>query len=95
MKQAWQNLDLLEKWQDEVRARTYHDLCRAQEVYNMLTVARCMITAASYREESRFGQCHSRLDYPQTDDEHWLGQIAVDRDTSGNPQPRFLPIHYD
>ncbi|MGB9438923.1 MAG: FAD-binding protein, partial [Desulfobacterales bacterium] len=46
MKQAWQNLDLLEKWKDEVRARTYHDLCRTQEVYNMLTVARCMITAA-------------------------------------------------
>jgi len=95
MKQAWQNLDLLEKWQDEVRARTYHDLCRTQEVHNMLTVARCMITAASYRKESRFGQCHSRLDYPQTDDEHWLGQIAVDRDTAGNPRTRFLPISYD
>jgi adenylylsulfate reductase subunit A len=95
MKQAWQKLDLLEKWQDEVRARTFHDLCRAQEVYNMLTVARCMITAARYRRESRFGQCHSRLDYPQTDDERWLGQIAVDRDAAGNPRTRFWPIRYD
>ena len=95
MKQAWQNLDLLEKWKDEVRARTYHDLCRTQEVYNMLTVARCMITAARYRQESRFGQCHSRLDYPQTDDERWLGQIAVDRGTTGNPRTQFLPINYD
>jgi adenylylsulfate reductase subunit A len=95
MKQAWQKLDLLEKWRDEVRARTYHDLCRAQEVYNMLTVARCMITAARYRKESRFGQCHNRLDYPQTDDERWLGQVTVDRDTTGNPRTRFLPIRYD
>jgi adenylylsulfate reductase subunit A len=95
MKQAWQNLDLLEKWHAEVQAQTYHDLCRTHEVYNMLTVARCMITAASYRKESRFGQCHNRLDYPQTDDEHWLGQIAVDCDTTGNPRTRFLPIHYD
>lgn len=95
MKQAWQNLDLLEKWKDEVGARTYHDLCRTQEVYNMLTVARCMITAARYRQESRFGQCHSRLDYPQTDDERWLGQIAVDRDPTGNPRTQFLPINYD
>jgi len=95
MKQAWQNLDLLEKWKDEVRARTYHDLCRTQEVYNMLTVARCMITAARCRQESRFGQCHSRLDYPQTDDERWLGQIAVDRDPTGKPRTQFLPINYD
>lgn len=95
MKQAWQNLDLLEKWKDEVQARTYHDLCRTQEVYNMLTVARCMITAARYRKESRFGQCHSRLDYPQTDDKRWLGQIAVDHGTTGNPRTQFLPINYD
>ncbi len=95
MKQAWKNLDLLENWQDEVQAQTYHDLCRTQEVYNMLTVARCMISAALYRKESRFGQCHSRLDYPQTDDERWLGQIAVDRDTTGNPRTQFLPINYD
>jgi adenylylsulfate reductase subunit A len=95
MKQAWQNLDLLEKWQDEVQARTYHDLCRTHEVYNMLTVARCMITAASYRKESRFGPCHNRLDYPQTDDRRWLGQIAVDRDPTGNPRTRFLSVRYD
>jgi len=95
MDRAWQNLDLLEQWQGEVRARTHHDLCRAQEVYNMLTVARCMITAARHRKESRFGQCHNRLDYPQTDDAQWLGQIAVDRDRTGVPQARFLPIQYD
>ena len=95
MQKAWQNLDLLEQWQDEVRAQTYHDLCRAQEVFNMLTVARCMITAARYRQESRFGQCHNRLDYPQTDDQNWLGQIAVDCNSQGLPRARFLPIKYE
>jgi len=95
MARARQNLRLLAKWQDEVRAETYHDLCRAQEVRNMLTVARCMIAAARFRRESRFGQCHRRLDYPQTDDDRWLGQIAVDRDPAGNPRTEFLPIRYD
>ena len=94
MTQALRNLDLLEEWHDDVRARTYHDLCRTQEVYNMVTLARCMISAARYRKESRFGQCHSRLDYPHTDDDRWLGQIAVDLDAAGNPRTEFLPIQY-
>jgi len=44
--------DLLDQWKDQVGAKTYHDLCRSQEVYNMVTVARCMITAALHRTES-------------------------------------------
>jgi adenylylsulfate reductase subunit A len=95
MKIAWQKLDELEKWKNQVQAVTYHDLCRAQEVYNMLTVARCMITAALHREESRFGQCHFRMDFPETDDHKWLGQIAVDRSDSGKVRAKFVPLNYD
>ena len=29
--------------------------------------------AALHRKESRFGQCHYRLDFPETDDHNWLG----------------------
>jgi len=64
METAWRNLDRLEEWKDRVKADDYHDLRRAQEVHNMTTVARAMITAAMYRTESRFGQCHNRLDFP-------------------------------
>jgi len=95
MKKAWQNLDLLDQWKDQVGARTYHDLCRSQEVYNMLTVARCMITAALHRKESRFGQCHYRLDFPETDDRRWLGQVTVMQDAEGRAQPVFRPIAYE
>jgi adenylylsulfate reductase subunit A len=92
MKKAWQNLDLLDQWKDQVGAKTYHDLCRSQEVYNMVTAARCMVTAALHRTESRFGQCHYRLDFPETDDRNWLGQVVVMKDEEGRTLPSFLPL---
>ena len=95
MQKAWENLDLLEEWKENVRAETYHDLCRAQEVYNMLTVARCMITAADFRKESRFGQCHFRMDYPDTDDDNWLGQVTVRRSAAGRAEVDFKPLSYE
>jgi len=94
MKKAWENLDRLEKWKDKVKAETYHDLCRTQEVCNMLSVARCMITAATYRQESRFGQCHNRLDFPDTDDNQWLGQVTIEKSESGTAKPGFVPLKY-
>jgi adenylylsulfate reductase subunit A len=94
MKKAYENLDLIEKWKDHVKAETYHDLCRTQEVYNMLTVARCMITAARFRKESRFGQCHQRLDFPETDDRNWLGQVIIEMNDQGKVQPGFFPLTY-
>jgi adenylylsulfate reductase subunit A len=92
MRKAWENLDRLEEWKDRVRAETFHDLCRVQEVFNMLTVARCMISAARFRKESRFGTCHHRLDYPHSDDNRFLGQIVVGRDVEGKIATDFLPL---
>ena len=40
------------------------------EVMNMLTVARIIIQAALWRQESRGG--HFRSDYPERDDVRWL-----------------------
>jgi len=95
MEKAWKNLGQLEIWKEQVLAGTYHDLCRTHEVFNMLTVARCMIKAALYRKESRFGQCHCRQDYPQTDDQNWLGLVTVNRGIDGLPQPGFSPLRYE
>jgi adenylylsulfate reductase subunit A len=95
MDKAWQNLDLIDIWKDQVKVGNYHDLCRVQEVYNMMTVARCMIRAALFRQESRFGPCHYRLDFPETDDSKWLGQITVNRDQKGQPNTEFFPLTYD
>ena len=95
MKKAWENLDLLEEWQPEVSAETAHDLLRIHEVFNMMTVARFMLSAASHREESRFGTCHNRQDFPARDDENWLGQVVVYRGEKGRPRIGFQPLSYD
>jgi adenylylsulfate reductase subunit A len=92
MQKAWRNLDLLEEWKDRVKAETFHDLCRVQEVYNMLTVARCMISAAQFRKESRFGPCHFRLDFPEPDDLRFLGQVVVRKGADTEIQTAFLPL---
>ncbi|MBW1723323.1 MAG: FAD-binding protein [Deltaproteobacteria bacterium] len=94
MEKALNNLDLLEDWKDRVGAASYHDLCRTQEVYNMLTVARCMISAALFRKESRFGLCHNRLDFPETDDNRWLGQVTVRIEDGEKVRTVFFPIKY-
>ncbi len=95
METAWKNLDRLESWKEKVRADSFHDLCRTLEVHNMLTVARCMIKAALYREESRFGQCHYRQDYPKTDDQRWLGLVTIAKGRDGQPEPGFTPLKYE
>ncbi len=91
---AGERLDRLEGWVDTVSCETFHDLCRFQELYNIMTTARCMLAAASHRTESRFGLCHQRIDFPDTDNERWQGQIRVTRDEQGLPACEFNPIQY-
>jgi len=91
---AAERLDRLEGWVDQVSCDTFHDLCRFQELYNIMTTARCMLAAADHRKESRFGLCHKRIDFPDTDNEHWQGQILVARDEQGLPACEFNPIQY-
>ncbi len=47
------------------------------ELQNMLTVGRLMIEAALERQETR--GAHFRVDFPDTDDEHWHRHIAFCR----------------
>ncbi len=96
-KQASERLDRLERWTDTVSCETFHDLCRFQELYNIMSVARCMLAAADHRTESRFGLCHNRIDFPDTDNENWQGQIKVTRNGGGGRSPvcNFNPIQYD
>lgn len=93
-KLASERLDRLDGWIDTVSCPTFHDLCRFQELYNIMTVAKCMLAAASYRTESRFDLCHNRTDFPDRDDENWLGQIHVLKDDGGRPDCRFVPVSY-
>ncbi len=53
------------------KGRTFNsDLIQAIELGSMLEMADCLVTGAIARTESR--GAHSRLDYPERDDEHWL-----------------------
>jgi succinate dehydrogenase/fumarate reductase flavoprotein subunit len=68
------------------KSRTFNsDLIQALELGAMIEMADCLVTGAIARTESR--GAHSRLDYPERDDENWLrhsltsyddGAVALD-----------------
>jgi succinate dehydrogenase / fumarate reductase flavoprotein subunit len=53
----------------------------ALELENLMDVALAAVTSALARQESR--GAHSRIDYPQRDDEHWLKHSLYFRDGGG------------
>ncbi len=57
------------------------DLMDALELRNMLLLAEAIVVSALNRTESR--GAHSREDYPERDDEHWLKHTLVQRTDSG------------
>ncbi len=84
---------------DTERAR-FECMRRTYETRNLIQVARMLGTAALERQESRGG--HFRIDYPETDDENFLGNFVMweegdntaielrpvpDRETAAPPPP--------
>lgn len=86
-------LDKLQHDSEQVGAKNLHDLMRLQEVHNLLTIGRCTVRAALFREESRFGNCHSRVDFPQPDDARFLGQVVVSHGKNGEHRLELRPTH--
>src|SRR5208283_3785657 len=66
---------------DHVGNRYNTDLMDALELRNMLLLAEAIVASALNRTESR--GAHSREDYPERDDEHWLKHTLVQRTDSG------------
>ncbi|MHC1600972.1 MAG: FAD-binding protein, partial [Candidatus Nezhaarchaeales archaeon] len=75
-----EKLKKLEKRIEELKASNYHELMRAIEAMNLITIGKLTITAAIERRESRFPPYHFRLDYPETRDDEWLKLIVLRRD---------------
>jgi len=58
-----------------VYARDIKELARAVKAINMIDLAQIVMTAALERRESRGAQW--RLDYPYSDNDHWLKNIVI------------------
>ena len=72
------------------RAATFNsDLVQAIELGAMLEMADCLVTGAVARTESR--GAHSRLDYPERDDENWLRHTLAYND-DGEVRLDYKPV---
>ncbi len=93
LKSGLKKLERLEPSLDEIKVEDKHDLMRANETRNLMSVGKIMINAALYRTESRNKPYHYRLDYPETNDEEWCGLVVV-RKNGDNVNCSFEPVVY-
>jgi succinate dehydrogenase / fumarate reductase flavoprotein subunit len=66
------------------------DLLDAIELEYMLDLAEVITLGALRREESR--GAHSREDFPERDDEKWLGHTMCKFSDTGEPQISYKPV---
>jgi succinate dehydrogenase / fumarate reductase flavoprotein subunit len=88
--------DLRERYRDGLgvviqdKSRTFNsDLIQALELGSMLQMADCLVAGAVARTESR--GAHSRLDYPERDDEQWLRHTLAGYD-DGRVSLDYRPV---
>lgn len=67
----------------EIKAKDYHYLATAHEIYNIIVCAEIFYAACKERKESR--GWFIREDYPHTDNENWLKWVVVTRGEDGAP----------
>ena len=78
--QAW---DLLTQAETELIPQLWadspHDLLRALEVQNIVTVAQTHVQASLARTETRYSPFFLRVDYPEQDDARWQKAVIVEQ----------------
>ena len=67
-----------------------NDLTQAIELGSLLEMADCLVTGAIARTESR--GAHSRLDFPERDDENWLRHTLAIHDGFGGVLLDYRPV---
>lgn len=75
--------DAMVKDQDDLPAPDPHGLIKVFEAKSGLFSARLAALASFFREESRFGLYHDRVDYPEKDDANWQTRVIVHRGPDG------------
>ncbi len=91
---AQSKLDRLEEYKDRLVARNLHELMRVSEAQEMLQVGKLSALASLHRKETRFGVFHRRVDFPETDDANFCGQIVLHQ-VGGEVKVSFNPLSYE
>ena len=68
---------------DVMGARDPHELMRCIEVHFIRDCAEMAARASLYRQETRWGLYHYRLDYPEKNDDEWFCHVNLKKDESG------------
>jgi succinate dehydrogenase/fumarate reductase flavoprotein subunit len=68
---------------DLMGARDPHELMRCIEVHFIRDCAEMAARASLYRQETRWGLYHYRLDYPEKNDDEWFCHVNLKKDESG------------
>jgi succinate dehydrogenase/fumarate reductase flavoprotein subunit len=73
-------------------ARDPHELMRALEVHSILDCAEMAATASLYREESRWGLYHYRVDFPERNQADWFCHTQLKKDEAGAMRCTKRPV---
>lgn len=93
--------EVREDMQNAMIARDAHELMRATEVASILDCADMAAFASLFRQESRWGLYHWRVDHPQRDEEQWNCHVLLSEQDGAmtcekHPiQPYIIPIADD
>ena len=79
-------LERFEQIEDDIsnlKAANPHELMRAMEVAVIRDCAEMAARASLFRQESRWGLYHYRVDFPERDDANWFYHCHLKKDQSG------------
>ncbi len=77
---------------DQVGAREPHELMRAMECHFIRDCAEMAARASLFRQESRWGLYHYRLDFPEMNDADWFVHSVLRRASDGRVEVYKRPI---
>lgn len=99
MELALERFDQIEEDIAQLKAANPHELMRAMEVAVIRDCAEMAARASLFRQESRWGLYHHRVDFPERDDANWFYHCHLKKDQSGRMvshkrevEPYLIPL---